>query len=207
MRNSCYAAEGGIAGRWHLPDLKITPVHRSGASGTTFVVTNHLSTINQAWKKGPGAGMSVPWPAGVRAMGNDGIAEIIQKTPGAIGYLGYGSALKHKLALASLENKAGKFVAPTLESSQAGVANLKLEDNLRTFVPDPEGDASYPLVTFTWIVARKKYSNPVTAATLKNLLNYGLSDTQQKESSKLGYIPLPPAIVEKVLKQVDRLDS
>jgi len=189
-----------------LPDLKITTVHRSGASGTTFVFTKHLSSINEAWKKGPGAGLTVQWPAGIRAMGNDGIAEIIQQTPGAIGYLGYSSAIKHKLAPASLQNKTGEFIPPSIESAQAALASVDLADNLHIGIADPEGKTSYPIVTFSWILTHKRYTDPGAAAMLKSFLKYGLTDGQ-KESSQLGFIPLPPNIAEKALQQVERIWS
>ena len=98
-------------------------------------------------------------------MGNDGVAEHIQQTPGAIGYLGYNSALKDKLAIASLQNKAGEFVAPGVASGRAALASVELADNMRTWIPDPEGKASYPIVTFTWILVRKQPADAASAAT------------------------------------------
>src|SRR5271166_4467208 len=95
-----------------LPKLKISPIHRQAASGTTFVFTQHLSAINDAWKRGPGRGMTVVWPAGTAARGSDDMVALIQKEPGSIGYLGFGHAEKSKLPVAWLQNKSGEYVKP-----------------------------------------------------------------------------------------------
>src|SRR5882724_8734280 len=100
-----------------LPAKAITPVHRSDGSGTTFVFTQHLAAINEGWKKSPGAGTSIEWPGGVAGKKNDGVTALITQTPGAIGYIEYGFAISSKQPMAALENKAGKFIAPTLASA------------------------------------------------------------------------------------------
>src|SRR5215471_19101548 len=102
-----------------LPDLPITVVRRADASGTTFVFTQHLSAISEAWKKGPGTGTTVNWPSSdkmVAAPKNDGVTATIKQTPGAIGYIEYSYAKLAKVPMAAVENKAGKFVRPTEES-------------------------------------------------------------------------------------------
>jgi phosphate transport system substrate-binding protein len=187
-----------------LPKLKITLVRRAGASGTTFVFTQHLSAVNEAWKKGPGAGLSVRWPTGVAARGTDGVAELIQQTPGAIGYLDHGYALRSKLATAILQNKAGDYVAPSLESGQAALRSAPLPDNLRAFVPDPDGKDCYPIVTYTWLLVHKTYNNPKLATALKALCKFALTDGQ-KDCAPLGYIPLPPNGAQRALQAVDTI--
>jgi phosphate transport system substrate-binding protein len=189
-----------------LPKTKITVVHRSGASGTTFAFTQHLSLISDAWKKGPGAGFTVSWPTGTRAMGNDGVAELVKDTPGAIGYLSTSAATSNKLPMAALENKAKEFILPSEESGKAGLAAAKEMTNLRDWMPDAEGKAAYPIVTFSWIVARKHYADPDTAAHLKEFLKYGLTQGQN-DSAALGYLPLPQQIVDQVLPEVDKIGS
>ncbi len=126
----------------NLPDKDITVAHRSDGSGTTFVFTQHLAAINEAWKAGPGKGTSVDWPVGVGGRKNDGVAALIAQTPGAIGYVEYAFAMSSKMAMATLENKAGKFVAPTLEASAKALAAVTLPEDLRAWVTDPEGDDS-----------------------------------------------------------------
>lgn len=187
-----------------LPDLPITVVHRSDGSGTTGVFTLHLSAINPTWKSGPGHGTTVEWPTGSGGKGNDGVTAQIQQTQGAIGYVEYGYAIQNKLLMATLENKAGSYVIPTLEDGAAALTQVKLPDNLRAFIADPDGKESYPIVTYTWVLAYKNLGDPTKAKTLKDVLKWSLTDGQQF-SKDLGYIPLPKAVAERVGKAVGDL--
>jgi phosphate transport system substrate-binding protein len=184
-----------------MPSTKITVVTRSDGSGTTFVFTSHLTAISDAWKSGPGAGKSVNFPVGVAGKGNPGVTALIKQTPGAIGYVEYGYAKQTGMAMATLENKSGKYVAVSMESEKAALKS-ELPDNLRAWITDPDEPGAYPIVTYTWILAHQKYSDPKIATTLKSVLNYGLT-TGQGFSSDLGYIPLPKRVIEQVTKAVD----
>ena len=73
--------------------------------------------------------------------------------------------------MASLQNKAGKFVKPTIESGQKALAGAKLPDDLIAWASDPEGDGSYPIVTYTWIIAYKKYADAKKGNALKDVLD------------------------------------
>jgi phosphate transport system substrate-binding protein len=186
----------------NLPALDITVARRADSSGTTFVFTQHLSTVSAAWKNGPGMGTTVNWPSSdkfVAAPKNDGVAATIKQTPGAIGYIEYGFALLGKLNMASLENKAGSFVQPTLESGKAALAGVKMPADLRAWVPDPDGAESYPIVTYTWMLFYKKYDDPQMAEAIRNVVHWCLT-AGQTLSGKMGYIPLPDNVAEIVAK-------
>jgi phosphate transport system substrate-binding protein len=187
-----------------LPKMSITVVHRAGASGTTFAFTQHLSAVSEVWKRGSGAGLTVRWPAGLAAKGTDGVAETIQQMPGAIGYLEFGYARKSKLATATLQNKAGDYVAPGVESGQAALQSVALPENLRAFLPDPDGENCYPIVTFTWLLVHKTYDDPRRAVALKHLCKYALTDGQ-RECAPLGYVPLPQTVGQRVLQAADSI--
>jgi phosphate transport system substrate-binding protein len=187
-----------------LPSLPITCVHRSEGSGTTFVFTKHLSTISKEWEKGPGEGKSVVWPVGVGAKGNSGVAALISQTPGAIGYIEAGYAELTKLATAAIENKSGQFVQPNLESGKAALEGARMPPNYRLWISDPAGSASYPIVTYTWLLCYKEYRDARTASTLKDVIRFGLTEGQQW-SADLGYIPLPENIVAQVLPALDNI--
>src|ERR687885_886578 len=187
-----------------LPDQNITVVHRSDGSGTTGVFTKHLSAISPEWKSKVGEGKTVQWPVGVGAKGNDGVTAQIQQTKGSIGYVEYGFAKKNTLKMASLENKAGKFVAHTDEAASKTLETVKLPDDLRAFITDPEGADSYPMVTYTWLLVHKKYSDPDKAKAIEAMVEYGLTDGQ-KVSPDLGYVPLPKNVVEKVTAAADAI--
>lgn len=182
-----------------LPDKDITVVHRSDGSGTTFVFTQHLAAISDAWK--PGKGTSVEWPVGVGGRKNDGVAALVAQTPGAIGYVEYAFAVSSKMSMAELENKAGKFVPPTLEASKKALAAVKLPDDMRAWVTDPEGEDAYPIVTYTWILAKKKYDDAAKADAVKKLLTWCLTKGQ-KLSEELHYVPLPEPVSQQVLQLV-----
>jgi phosphate transport system substrate-binding protein len=187
-----------------LPDTKITVVYRSDGSGTTFVFTNHLSAINPAWKDGPGAGTAVNFPVGVGGKGNPGVAALVKQTPGAIGYVEYGYAEQLKMPMAVLENHAGNYITPDLQSGTKALASVQLPANLRAWIPDPTGADAYPIVTYTWLLCYKKYKDPKIADTLKAVIQYGLT-TGQSFSSQLGYIPLPARIVDEVSKAANQI--
>jgi phosphate transport system substrate-binding protein len=188
-----------------LPDLPITVVRRSDGSGTTFAFTNHLSTASKEWKDKVGVGKSVTWPVGIGGKGNAGVAAWIDQTPGAIGYLEYGYADLVGLAMARLENKAGRYVAPSLESGLAALTGVEIPANLRVWIPDPPGADAYPIVTYTWILCYTNYDDkPERAAALKQVLDFCLTEGQQW-SAELGYLPLPAEVAERARKAVERI--
>ena len=105
----------GINPGVQLPDLEIHPVYRSDGSGTTFVFSDYLTKVSPAWKETIGAGKSLEWPAGLAAKGNPGISGTVSQTEGAVGYIGSEYAFAQHISYASLQNKAGRFIDPTLE--------------------------------------------------------------------------------------------
>jgi len=190
-----------------LPDTPITVVRRADSSGTTFVFTQHLSAVSAAWKHGPGVGMTVNWPSTdkmVASPKNDGVAATIKQTPGAMGYIEYGFAKLAKLPMAGLENKAGAFVEPGLASGQAALASVTLPADLRAWLPDPDGAAAYPIVTYTWMLFYKKYSDPKMAEAIRDVVKWCLTEGQ-KMSDAMGYIPLPSQVVEVVAKAANNI--
>lgn len=188
----------------NLPNLPITTVHRSDASGTTGAFTLHLSAINSEWKNSPGHGTTVEWKNGTGAKGSEGVTAQIQQTQGTIGYVEYGYAAQNKLPMATLENKAGNYIDPAPDSTQKALARVKLPDNLRAFIADPDGNDSYPIVTYSWVLASKKYSDANKAQALKDVLKWSLT-TGQTFSKDLGYVPLPQPVVDRVSKAIDEI--
>jgi phosphate transport system substrate-binding protein len=183
-----------------LPDLPITVVRRSDSSGTTYVFTKHLSEISEDWKNGPGTGKTVNWPDSdkiVAAPKNDGVTATIRQTPGAIGYIEYGYAKLTKLTMASLQNKTGEFVEPNAETGAAALANAEIPEDMRVWLPDPDGADAYPIATYTWMLFYGKYDDPQKAETLRDVVEYCLAEGQ-KMSDKMGYIPLPDNVMAKV---------
>ena len=187
-----------------LPHTKIVVISKSDASGTTFVFTSHLSTISAAWRDGPGAGTSVNFPVGVAAKGTLGVTALIQRTPGAIGYVEYGYAKQTGVAMAVLENKSGRFVSPDLSSGASALSSIKLPSDLRAWLPDPPGADAYPIVTYTWLLCRRRYGDPKVAAALRSVISY-CSTQGQTYSAELGYIPLPAEVIKAVAKALQQI--
>jgi phosphate transport system substrate-binding protein len=100
-----------------LPSTPITVIHRSDSSGTTSGFTSFLSEVDPEWKSKVGEGKTVQWPTGTGGKGNAGVAGAVQQTTGAVGYVEQAYALTHNFTVASVKNKAGKFVEPTLAST------------------------------------------------------------------------------------------
>jgi phosphate transport system substrate-binding protein len=183
--------------RVKLPDTTITVCERSDGSGTTFAFAKHLSTVNSEFKSQVGEGITVKWPIGATAKGNGGVAELVKKTPGSIGYVEYGYAKSRQLPSAQLENKSGAFIAASPESDAVTLNSTQFPaDSLRAWPSDPESKDAYPIVTFSWLLLYKKYESKEVLQALKKFVTYGLSDGQ-KFANELGYIPLPKDVVGK----------
>ncbi|HXJ79181.1 MAG TPA: phosphate ABC transporter substrate-binding protein PstS [Candidatus Methylomirabilis sp.] len=191
-----------------LPGRNIALVVRQDGSGTTFAFTNHLSAVSAAWRdRGPGVGTLVDWHGAMLARGNEGVAGRIKVSEGSIGYVEYHFAKRLGLPMAELQNKAGRYVAPTAHSGQAALASSApaMPDNLRLFLPDPDGDESYPIVTYTWLLVRRKNGDGERTRVLKEFLRWGLT-TGQKWSGELGYVPLPREVASVSIAALDRID-
>ena len=191
-----------------LPDQNITVVARSDSSGTTYVFTGHLSEINPAFKSSVGHGTTVQWPtAFVKAPKNDGVTATIKQTPGAIGYIEYTYAIATKQPMATLQNKAGNYLAPGDEAGKAALASAAFPaktlpgsdaPDLRVWLFDPTGDNAYPIATFTWMLFYKDQDD-AKAKVLRDLVEYGLTKGQAM-APKMGYIPLPDSVIAQVKK-------
>ncbi|HEY9768303.1 MAG TPA: phosphate ABC transporter substrate-binding protein PstS [Coleofasciculaceae cyanobacterium] len=190
----------------NLPDSNITVVYRSDGSGTTGVFTQHLSAISPEWSEKVGEGKTVQWPAGVGAKGNEGVTAQILQTEGALGYVEYGYAEQQDIPTATLENKAGNYVTPSGESAANALAGATLPEDLRAFVSDPEGDNSYPIVTYTWLLAYQNYDDPNKVQGLKDVVNWSLTEGQTY-ADELGYIPLPENVVKKVEAKLETIQA
>ncbi len=180
-----------------LPALPVNVAKRSDGSGTTYVFSRHLAAISPEFREQVGVDKSTDaWPVGVGGKGNEGVTALVKQTPGAVGYVEYGFAEHNKLSMAALQNRSGRFVKPTPESGAATLAGAELPADLRVWLDDPEGPEDYPIVTFTWLLLYKEYPDAGKRKALKDFVTYGLTEGQ-KVAPELGYIPLPPPVVEK----------
>lgn len=184
-----------------LPDLPLVLVRRSDSSGTTAVLTAHLSAISSEWSETVGNGLSVAWPTGVGVKSNAGVSAQIQQAPGAIGYVESAYAEQLGLSVAALENQSGAFVQPSVASTAAALAEVEFPENLRAFAADPSGPEAYPIATYTWLLAYETYPDPAQAKALEAVLTWSLTEGQQL-APELGYVPLPEETVQKALEAI-----
>jgi phosphate transport system substrate-binding protein len=180
----------------------IKVAHRSDGSGTTFAFTNSLSAFSPEWKSKVGEGKSVNWPVGVGGKGNEGVAGILSNTPGSIGYVNQ-AFVKGSLKAAALQNRAGKFVKPSLKSGAAALNSIPLDINLAGENSNPGGADSYPISTLTWILAYRN-GNGEKADDIRKAINYLLGPAQSK-ADDLGYVPLQGIILNKAKRAVERI--
>lgn len=192
----------------NLPDQPVIVAHRSDGSGTTFIFVDYLTKVSQTWKEKVGRGTSVAWPIGLGGKGNEGVSGLVKQTPGAIGYVELAYAVKNALPYASIRNKAGRFVEPTLESVTAAAAgSVKgIPEDLRVSITDPEGKDSYPISGFTWLLVYKKMKEKQKADAMVKFLRWALADGQAYAKDLL-YAPLPQAVVKKCLGKVNMIGS
>lgn len=186
-----------------LPDSPITFVHRSDGSGTTFIFTSHLEAACPNWKAG--SGKSVEWPAGTGAKGNEGVTAQVQQTQGAVGYTEYSYAKENNLKTATLQNKAGEFIAPSPEASSAAFAGVTLPEDFALVVPDPEAKEAYPINGLTWLLLYGQYGDQAKADALKNFVKWAVSDEGDKYADQLGYLPIPDEVADRVVAQLDAI--
>ena len=185
----------------NLPNRDIAVVVRSDASGTAAVFARHLIAIGAGWHAtGAGDGFMIDWPAaGMEARGNDGVSARIKISEGSIGVVEHGFAKRLGLQVASLENRAGCFVAPGQDSGQAALLSSGEESLI-----DPAGDLSYPLVTPSWLLLYRKYDDAKRLAAIKDFVTWGLT-TGQTIAPGLGYIALPPERAAMAARALDAI--
>jgi phosphate transport system substrate-binding protein len=179
-----------------LPAREITVVHRSDGSGTTSVFTHYLSQVSPDWSSRVGAGKSVDWPVGLGGKGNDGVAAAIKQAPAGLGYIDLAYARSNHLPCAAVQNRAGRFVAPTVAGTVAAAAAAlpATRRDIRNPISDASGVNSYPVAGYTYLLVFRRSRNPRKAKQLVGFLQWAMSEGQ-KEGAELSYAPLPPSVV------------
>lgn len=185
----------------NLPHEKLTFIHRTDGSGTTYNFTYYLSKSSEKWKKTYGAVKSLSWPGTQHISGNknSGVIALLKQIPYAIGYIDYAVAVNNSISMATLQNKDGYFIKPTLKAFQASSkkANLNANEDFYSIITDPNGKDSYPMVAATFILIPKEKS----IMNKKVIDFYDWSYEHGQEIAKsLGFVPLPDELTKKVRK-------
>ena len=190
-----------------LPALPIRVVHRDDGSGTTYIFTDYLAAVSAPWARTVGRGRTVRWPAGAGSNGNEGVAGTVKQTPGAIGYVEVVYARQNRLPSARLENRAGRFVSPMpfeiARAATARVEALRGAPWMEASLVDAPGRASYPLVSFTWLLVDPAALGAAKAAQFRDFVQWALTEGADVAST-LGYVPLPTLLADAVQARLGR---
>ncbi len=189
----------------NLPDKAITVAHRSDGSGTTSNFTKYLKAASPAWKLG--AGDTVAWPSGTQGgEKNTGVAQIVQQADGGIGYVDFSDATESKLTFASIKNKDGQFVAPSLEGASAAAEGAEVSDDLTYNPLNASGATAYPITAPTYLLLKNKYDDATKANLVKAFVRYVLTDGQGI-AKDVNFAALPSSLQQKALAQLDKVQS
>ena len=186
-----------------LPNQPIIVVHRSDGSGTTSIFTDYLSSVSPDWAKKVGKGASVKWPVGLGGKGNEGVAGQVKTTQYTIGYVELAYAFENKLPFATLKNKSGNFVEPSIKSTSAAAAGAakSMPADYRISLVNQPGKDAYPIVGFTWLLVYQDQKDKAKGKKLVEFLNWELKHGQ-KMADKILYAPLPANVARMVEKTI-----
>ncbi|MFC7300479.1 phosphate ABC transporter substrate-binding protein PstS [Cognatiluteimonas weifangensis] len=189
------ALNGGV----QLPAKKITVVHRSDGSGTTFNFVNYLSKVSSDWKAKVGEGTSVKWPTGIGGKGNEGVAAYVKQINGGIGYVELSYALQNKMTYARLKNAAGNYVLPSdaTFSAAAASADWTSTRDFHLVMTNAPGADAWPITATNFILMYKQPKNAASARQAREFFQwvYANGDAQART---LDYVPLPDALVQQI---------
>jgi phosphate transport system substrate-binding protein len=180
-----------------LPRISIYVAHRSDGSGTTAIFTDYLSKVSPDWRSGPGSGKTIQWPAGAGARGNEGVAGLVSRGEGFIGYVEWTYALQGRIAIAQLPNPDGAFVSPSVPTITAAVAGSRIPDDFRTSLTNTPGVTTWPMSGFTWALVYRDQRDAPRARALVDFL-WWCTHEGQASAADLGYAPLPPDLIVRI---------
>ena len=189
------AANPGVA----LPAQKISLVHRSDGSGTTFNFTNYLSKVSPDWKSKVGEGTSVQWPGGVGGKGNEGVASYVKQIKGGIGYVELAYALQNQMPYASLQNAAGNFVQPNSETFAAAAASADWANakDFNLVITDAPGENAWPITATNFMLMHKQPKDAKRTADTLEFFKWAF-EQGGAQAEALHYVPLPPELVKQI---------
>ncbi|MBD1577866.1 MULTISPECIES: phosphate ABC transporter substrate-binding protein PstS [Vibrio] len=184
-----------------LPHQMVIAVHRSDGSGTTYNYTDYLQRASKTWASQVGMGKEIAWPkaaTGLGGKGNAGVANLVKRTPGTIGYVEYAYAEQNNLVYTQMKNKEGHFVKPELAAFQAAAANADWSHapGFKLMLNDQPGAQSWPMTAATFILMHKEQANPATAKEVLKFFQWGYQHGDI--ATKLGYVPMPSNVVDMV---------
>ena len=175
-----------------LPAAAINVVHRSDGSGTTYIFSNYLSSVDPTWASKVGTGKTLKWPAGEGAEGNGGVATEVNRAPFSIGYVEQAYSLGLTLPFAALRNQAGNYVTPSTQSVAADAAQKPAITPTDFSIVNQPGASSYPISGYSWALVYTRQPSQATGQTLVAMLDWLTHDGQAAAAAERLRAPAIP---------------
>ena len=191
----------------NLPKISIAAVVRSDGSGTTYNFTDYLSKVSQPWKDAYGHNFKINWPSDTtQVKGSGGVVGAVKSTAGAIGYVDYNYVVQEKLAYAKVQNRDGKFVAPTADAFGSALTNSSWKTSARfeEMLTDKPGSHTWPITMGTFVIVPQTTANPDrTIAALKFFTWAFLKGDQMV--GDLDFVRLPDAVQARIYNELTKI--
>jgi phosphate transport system substrate-binding protein len=203
----------GIVSKWNdksikklnpkakLPDLQIVVAHRSDGSGTSYIFSDYLSKVDDTWRGKVGTSKTPNWPVGVGAKGNDGVAGIIQQTPGTIGYVELAYVLQNHMKEAMIQNAKHQFELPNPKTVAAAASSFPHVTARNFSIVNGKAKNAYPIAGYSWVLLYKNQSDKAKGRALSSLMTW-MVGSGQGYAKKLDYVPLPRVVVQLAITQI-----
>ncbi len=191
----------------NLPKIAIVPLARQDGSGTTYNLTDYLSKTVPSWKAAFGTNFSIKWGGDVvQVKGSSGISEAVRKTPGAIGYIDYSYVPQDKLTYVKLQNREGRFVAPTAESFTAALnsSGWKSMAAFEEMLTDQPGAASWPITMGTFVIIPRMTQQPEATIRVLKFFSWTFLNGDKVVNS-MDFVRLPDKVQARIFAELTKI--
>ncbi len=188
-----------------FPNQAITVVHRADGSGTTFNFTEYLNEVSPEWANTVGRGATVRWPAAssIGGRGNEGVAAIVARTRGAIGYVEFSFARRNNIPHMQLQNAAGNFVQPddrTFSAAAAGVDWFSVP-GMGVSIVNAAGANAWPIATASFILMYRQPANVAESNAVLAFFDWAFRNGDQM-AIELDFVPIPDTLADAIRARV-----
>jgi phosphate transport system substrate-binding protein len=184
-----------------FPNKAITVVHRADSSGTSYHFTDYLAKVSDEWKSKVGVAKAVSWPTGVGGQQNQGVAQAVQSTDGAIGYVELAYVVQTGMKQAAIKNANGKFVQASVAGATAAAGTNSSVSPTNFSITNAACDACYPIAGFSWVILYTAYSDAAKGKAVVYLFKW-LVTGGQSDGADLQYAALPFSVQQLALSNL-----
>jgi phosphate transport system substrate-binding protein len=123
------------------------------------------------------------------------MAATLASTNGGIAYISVAYLLANSLPAAAIQNSSGRYAVPNLnaiESAAAVFHSVPGGNQLTITNPSRRAKYAYPISTYTYVMVP---TNAPQGGLLQQFIGYALSRSGQSFGPRLGFAPLPRAVL------------